>query len=145
MHDHEKLVAEVARQDEVERSRQAAIQAKHQYRLSELNWDDFLNSPTIDKWCGDDGGGLPHAFVSEVSAALRDYGHKLRALGVKPKRDDVRKLVRGLVEVINDLNTENSGVIETIHREALIDILTDLIYLSRQKTLIDELEEWREW
>jgi len=144
-HDRDKLVAEVARRDKFEKSEQAKIEAKHQYRLHDLNWDDFLSSPTIEKWCGDDRGGLPSEFVTGVSAALRNYSQELRGLGVKPSRGDARRLVRELVYVINSLNVEHFGVIETLHREALVDILTDLIYLSRQKALVDELEEWREW
>ena len=69
----------------------------------------------------------------------------LCALGSKPRKPDVRRLLRDCVKWFNEADEEAGGVIETEEREDICMVLEEMVYLARQKSLSDEVNEWRSW
>jgi hypothetical protein len=69
----------------------------------------------------------------------------LRALGTKPPKSDVRRLLKECVEWFNKADEQANGVIETEEREDICAVLEEIAYVARQKSLVNEIEDWRTW
>ena len=69
----------------------------------------------------------------------------LQELGPKPKKTNVRKVLRTLVEWFNRADEEAGGVIETEEREDICAALEEIAFVARQESLANEIDEWRTW
>ncbi len=142
--DREALVAE----QEKTRAKDAAIRAaqeeRYRTRLRKLTWDQLLSETPFERWSP--SPPFPPANFTQsarqtIHAACRD----LSALGPKPKRAQVRAILKSCVEWFNKADEEAGGVIETEEREDICAVLEELAFVACQKSLVEEIDDWREW
>ena len=97
-------------------------------------------------WCVNaEWWNLPEEFIREARNVVHDTCRALRALGSKPRKPDVRRLLRECVEWFNNADQQAGGVIETEEREDICAVLEEMAYVARQKSFADEIEDWRDW
>jgi len=142
--DREALIAE----HEKTRARDAAIRAaeeeRYRTRLSKLTWDQLLSETPFERWSP--SPPFPPANFTQsarqtIHAACRD----LSALGPKPKKAQVRAVLKGCVEWFNKADAEAGSVIETEEREDIFAALEEMAFVARQKALVEEIDAWRDW
>ena len=76
---------------------------------------------------------------------IRSACDALEKLGPKPRRADVRAILRKTVIWFNEADAAAGGVIETEEREDICAVLEEMAHVARQKVLVEEIDEWREW
>lgn len=69
----------------------------------------------------------------------------LKELGPRPRRPDARAVLKKTVIWFNEADEKAGGVIETEEREDICTVLEEMAYVARQKALVEEIDEWREW
>jgi hypothetical protein len=57
----------------------------------------------------------------------------------------VRAILRKCVEWFNEADKIAGGVIETEEREDICAILEEMAFVARQKSLVEEVDSWRDW
>lgn len=87
----------------------------------------------------------PMAFIEEARIMLREACIELQAMGEKPPRAKVRAVIRRSVEWFNTADERFGEVIETEERESICLALEEICYAARQKGLVDEIDNWRNW
>ena len=78
-------------------------------------------------------------------ATIRSACDSLEQLGPKPRRADVRAILKKTVIWFNEADEKAGGVIETEEREDICSVLEEMAHVARQKILSEEIDEWREW
>ena len=86
----------------------------------------------------------PEEFTDAARATIRRACDALRELGPKPRRADGAVLKRTVLW-FNAAEEMAGGVIETEERQDLCAALEEMAHVARQKILVDEIDEWREW
>jgi hypothetical protein len=84
-------------------------------------------------------------FVRLARARIREAVLALQALGPKPKRPEVRAVLKACVEWFNEKDREFGNVIETEEREDICAVLAELAFVARQRSLVEEIDNWRDW
>lgn len=142
--DREALDAEQQRVDEQRAAKRAAQEERYKNRLRGLTWGQLLRETPFERW-----SPSPPFPPEEFTRAARDVIHAtcraISTLGVKPRKPYVRRLLRECVEWFNMADEKAGGVIETEEREDICAVLEEIAYVARQKSLVDEIENWREW
>lgn len=87
----------------------------------------------------------PPEFVAAARDRIRAAVLELRALGQKSKKPQVRAVLKACVEWFNAKDREFGEVIETEEREDICAVLEELAFVARQRSLVDEMEAWRNW
>lgn len=129
-------------QDEARRAADDARQVeRHRNRLSKLTWAQLAQETPFERWTR----YPPAPFVQEARATIRQACRDLEALGPKPQKASVRRILKACVEWFNLADEKAGGVIETEEREDIMAMLEELAYTARQKTLVEEMDGWREW
>jgi hypothetical protein len=136
-HDPERLDDEIAERTAQERTQREQAEERLRTRLRGLTWDQLLAEAPFAGWT------LP--FAADARIIIHEACRELQALGPKPRRPQVRVVLKRCVEWFNDADREAGGVIETVEREEIHTILEEMAYVSRQKMLVDEIETWRTW
>jgi hypothetical protein len=143
-HDRDALVAESERAAAKSAAERAAREERYRTRLSKLTWDRLLAEMPFERWTPS-----PPFPSQEFTLAARDTIRAaciaLSALGPKPRKADVRAVLRECVEWFNDADEGAGGAIETEEREDIRDVLEEMAYVARQKALIEEIDQWRTW
>ena len=142
--DREALVTEQERVSAQQASRRAAQEERHKNRLRGLTWDQLLKETPFERW-SPSPPFPPEEFTREAREVVHDTCRALRALGSKPRKPDVRKLLRECVEWFNKADEQACGVIETEEREDICAVLEEMAYVARQTSLVDEIDNWRAW
>jgi hypothetical protein len=142
--DREALVAEQQQVSAQQAARRAAQEERHQNRLRGLTWDQLLREVPFARW-SPSPPFPPEAFTREARDVVHDTCRALRSLGGNPRKSDVRKLLRECVEWFNKADERAGGVIETEEREDICAVLEEMAYVARQKSLVDEIDNWRAW
>lgn len=57
----------------------------------------------------------------------------------------MRAVLKRCVEWFNEADEEFDGVIETEEREDIFGVLEEIAYVARQKSLVEEIDHWRNW
>lgn len=130
-----------AAKNEAER---VAKEERYRTRLSSLTWEKLLSETPFERW-SPSPPFPPEEFANAARAVIRDACIALRELGPKPRRAEVRAVLKKTVQWFNDADGKAGGVIETEEREDICAVLEELAYVARQKVLADEIDEWREW
>lgn len=142
--DREALVVE----QEKTRAKDAAIRAaqeeRYRTRLSKLTWDQLLSETPFERW-SPSPPFPPETFTQSARQTIHAACRDLSALGPKPKKAQVRAILKGCVEWFNKADEEAGGVIETEEREDICAVLEELAFVARQKALVEEIDDWREW
>lgn len=142
--DREDFAIEVGREKAKDEAARAAKEERYRARLKHLTWDQLLSETPFERW-----SVSPPYPSEEFTNAARELIHgacsALKKLGPKPRRGDVRVILKNAVIWFNEADERAGGVIETEEREDICAVLEEMAFVARQKVLVDEIGEWREW
>ena len=143
-HDRVAFTEEVRLKKEARLARMAAERQRQKTRLRGLTWEMLLTEKPLSRW-----DRYPLFPPPEFTAAAREQIHStvraLQALGAKPRRPQVREILKSCVDWFNAQDAEFGNVIETEEREDICAALDELAYVARQRTLTSEIDDWRHW
>lgn len=143
-HDRERYEQERARSRAEHAAEQAAVEERYRTRQKGLTWDMLLSERPFERW-KDSPPFPPQAFADAARATIERTIRTIAALGPKPRKLAVRTALRECVDWFN-VEAERAGdVIETQEREDIVLLLADICFVARQRSLIDEIDQWRTW
>lgn len=142
--DRDALIAESDAQDASEEADRAAREERYNTRLKTLTFDQLLSETPFENWTPSPPFP-PGDFTRAARAALHDACREIAALGAKPRKAEVRAILKRTVEWFNAADEEAGGVIETEEREDLYAALEEIAFAARQPALAAEIDQWRDW
>jgi hypothetical protein len=142
--DRERFVEESEQKKAKNEAELAAKKERYRTRLSKLTWDQLLSETPFGNW-SPSPPFPPEEFTNAARAVIRDACTALQELGPKPRRADVRAVLKKTVQWFNEADEEAGGVIETEEREDICAVLEEMAFVARQKVLLDEIDAWRDW
>jgi hypothetical protein len=89
-------------------------------------------------------GHVPTETIRASRKIIRDSIDAIRALGTKPSRKGVLRVIRTGVERFNDLDAA-TPFISTIEREDIAESFNDMAEACGLKDIDDVTEDWRDW
>lgn len=140
-HDRETYEKEIELRTLASKKRFAAQRERYLNRLKKLTWEEFIKEKPFPNW----DTHPPQPFIEVARNKIRDVAFEIQALGAKPKKADVRAALKACVEWFNAKDEEFGNVIETVEAENIFSVLEELTHLARQKSLVEEIDEWRDW
>ncbi|UYY76079.1 hypothetical protein [Sphingomonas sp. R1] len=142
--DRESFLIEAEKKKAKTEGERAAKEKRYRTRLSKLTWEQLQSETPFERWTP--SPPFPSVeFTNAARAMIRDACDALKELGPKPPRAKVRAILRKTVMWFNEADREAGGVIETEEREDICAILEEMAHVARQKVLVDEIDDWREW
>lgn len=142
--DRDAFVAEIELRDAKNAAERVAKEERYRSRLKNLTWVQLLSETPFERWCASPPYP-PDEFTAAARKVIREVCITLRDLGPKPRKGAVRTVLKNAVQWFNDAD-ENAGfVIETEEREDICALLEEIAYVARQKSLVEEIDEWRNW
>lgn len=112
-------------------------------RLKGLTLRTLLGETPFHDW--EQSQLVPPDITKTVRRRAKALLKSLSTLGDKPRRPAARKELRDFVHWLNALDGTQGFVIETVEREDICAFLEEICWAIRQKPLIHEIDEWREW
>lgn len=143
-HDREALLEEAERRKAHNEAARAAQEERYRTRLRGLTWEQLLSETPFERW-SPSPPFPPEDFTKAARAVIREACLSLRALGPKPRKAEVRAILKRTVQWFNVEDEKAGNPIETEEREDICAVLEEMAHVARQKTLVDEIDEWREW
>lgn len=117
---------------------------RYRQRLKGLTWEQLLSETPFKNW--ENSPPYPDAeFTARARAKIHETCEALRNLGPKPKKVAVRAVLKACVEWFNQADDQAGGPIETEEREDICEVLEEMAFVARQKTLVNEIDDWRTW
>lgn len=142
--DRDAFVVEVEKRNAKNETERAAKEERYRTRLSKLTWAQLRSETPFERWTP--SPPFPsEEFTTAARATIRNAYDALEQLGQKPRRADVRAILKRTVNWFNEADEEAGGVIETEEREDICAVLEEMAHVARQKVLVEEIDEWREW
>jgi hypothetical protein len=135
---------EKLRNDAKNEADRKAKEERYKNRLSKLTWDQLLSEKLFEKWTPSPPYP-PAEFTNSARAKIREVCVELQSLGAKPKKADVRRILKECVFWFNEADEKAGHVIETEEREDICAVLEEITFVARHKNLIEEVDEWRDW
>jgi hypothetical protein len=135
---------EVERSEKTRHAKRSAERDQRGERLKTLTWETLLSEQPFSRW-NEHPPFPPPQFVAAANERVLSAIHDLRALGQKPKKAQVRAVLKALVEWFNERDAEFGQVIETEEREDIYRVLQELMTVAGQASLVGEIDEWRLW
>lgn len=142
--DREDFVVEVERRNAKNEAERVAKDERYRTRLSKLTWKQLQSETPFERWSRSPPFP-PEEFTNAARAVIRSACDTLEKLGPRPRRADARAILRKTVIWFNEADAKAGGVIETEEREDIRAVLEEMAHVARQKVLVDEIDEWREW
>ena len=142
--DRNAVVAEWEKQKANEEELRTAQEERYQKRLRKLTWNQLLSETTFERWA-ESPPFPPKEFAEAARKCIKDATLKLKELGPKAGKSGVRKVLKECVEWFNQAARNAGGVIETEEREDTCAVLEELAFVARQKSLVAEIDSWRDW
>ena len=142
--DRDAFIKEAERNKAKNEAERKAQEERYRTRLSKLTWEQLLAETPFERW-SPSPPFPPEDFTKAARAVIRDACLSLRALGPKPSKADVRAILKKAVQWFNEEDEKAGGPIETEEREDICAILEEMAHVARQKALVEEIDEWREW
>lgn len=142
--DRQSFLMEAERQRANIEAERAAKKERYRNRLRKLTWEQLLLETPFERW-STSPPFPPDDFTSSARGVIRDAYIALRRLGSKPRRAEVRTILKETIQWFNKADEKAGGVIETEEREDICAVLEEMAHVARQTTLIDEIDDWREW
>jgi hypothetical protein len=142
--DRDTFISESQQKKAKDEAERAAKEERYRNRLSKLTWDQLLSETSFSRW-SPSPPFPPEDFTNAARAMIRSSCKALKELGQKPRRADVRAILKKTVLWFNDADEKAGRVIETEEREDICAVLEEMAYVARQEMLVDEINEWREW
>jgi hypothetical protein len=118
-----------------------AVEHERTKRLKNLTWAKLRKQRPLTNWAE----YLPARIVRESQKIWRETIDQLAALGRKPDRRAVMRLLRNCVERFNNLNEEYDHFIDTLEREDIFRHFEELVHLSGLKDADELIDRWRKW
>lgn len=143
-HDREALEAEWKRVEAAATATRAAQEERYRTRLKGLTWDKLLAETPFERW-SPSPPFPPEAFTQAARTMIHDACRELQLLGPKPRKADVRRVLRRCVEWFNAEDERAGGVIETEEREDIMAVLEEMAFVAKQKSLVEEIDGLRDW
>jgi hypothetical protein len=143
-HDRQAFSEENERRRKKADEERAIQQERYRTRLSKLTWGQLLAETPFERWTPSPPFP-PKDFVLEARDVIHETCRKLETLGSKPKKANVRAVLKSCVQWFNDADERAGGVIETEEREDICVTLQELAFVAGQKALFDEMDNWRTW
>lgn len=122
----------------------AVKQERYRKRLSKLTWEQLESETPFDRW-SQSPPYPPEEFTAAARATIRKACEALKELGPKPRRREVRAILKDVVLWFNEADESAGGVIDTEERADICALLEEMAYVAQQNVLIDEVDRWREW
>jgi hypothetical protein len=144
VHDRDALIAESQKSKAKAAAERAAKEERYQTRLKNLTWEKLLAETPFERW-GRSPPFPPAEFTEAARETICDAYRELRELGTRPPKASVRSILRRCVEWFNEADKAAGGVIETEEREDIYAVLEEMAFVAKQKSLVDEIDIWREW
>src|SRR5262249_46288132 len=142
--DRAALEEEIRLVREAREARLAAEQKRHEDRVRGLNWQTLLEEQPFARW--DQHPPFPHPnFTEAARERVRSLVRELQSLGNKPKKTEVRALLKSAVKWFNARDAEFDNVIETEERQDICALLTDIASVAGHPALANEIDSWRKW
>lgn len=126
---------------------QAAARAqeeRYKNRLSKLTWDQLLEEKPFENWAPSPPYP-PAEFTDAARSKIHEVCIELKEMGPKPRKADVRRILKGCVTWLNLADEKAGGVIETEEREDICLALEEIAFVAKQPSLSEEVDEWRDW
>ncbi|BCA59342.1 hypothetical protein [Sphingomonas sp. HMP6] len=142
--DRENVVIEVEKKNTKNEAERAAKEERYRTRLIKLTWEQLKSETPFERW-SPSPPFPPEEFTDAARAVIRNACDALKELGPKPRRADVRTVLKKTVIWFNEADEKAGGVIETEEREDICAVLEEMAHVARQKVLVEEIDEWREW
>lgn len=142
--DRENIIIEVEKKNAKNEAERTAKEERYRARLSKLTWDQLQSETPFERWTPSPPFP-PEEFSNAARAVIRSACCALIELGPKPRRADVRAVLKKTVLWFNEADEKAGGVIETEEREDICAVLEEMAHVARQKALVEEIDEWREW
>ncbi|UZW55748.1 hypothetical protein NUH86_02795 [Sphingobium sp. JS3065] len=142
--DREDVVIEVEKKNAKNEAERAAKEERYHTRLSKLTWEQLQSETPFERWSSSPPFP-PEEFTNAARSVIRNACDALKELGPKPRRTDVRAVLKNVVIWFNEADEKAGGVIETEEREDICAMLEEMAHVARQKVLVEEIDEWREW
>jgi hypothetical protein len=143
-HDREAYKREIALDATARDAKRKAERVRYELRLKGLTWDTLLAETMFARWSRSPPFP-PSDFVDAVRARFRDAILEMNGMAPKPTKQEVRRVLRALVDQINALDKAYGQVVETEEREDLCEALAELAYVARHPALMEEVNAWRSW
>lgn len=142
--DRSAFVEEIELRNARNEADRAAKEKRYRERLSKLTWDQLLSETPFARWSP--SPPYPSAEFTEAARnVILKACEELKELGPKPAKKLVRAILKKTVIWFNEEDERSGGVIETEEREDIFAVLEEMAHVARQKSLVDEIDEWREW
>ncbi|HCK85262.1 MAG TPA: hypothetical protein DHW63_12320 [Hyphomonadaceae bacterium] len=142
--DRESLVEEHQRVQALQAAKRAAQEERYRNRLRSLTWEQLLEETPFERWSS--SPPFPSAdFTKGAREVVHNACRALQALGSKPRKADVRNVLRKCVQWFNAADEQAGGAIETEEREDICAVLEEMAHVAKQKSLVDEVDNWRTW
>ena len=142
--ERDSFVEEIALRDAKNAAERAAKEERYKTRLSKLTWEQLLSETQFERW-SPSPPYPPQEFTDAARGAIRDACIALQGLGPKPRKAEVRAILKKTVQWFNEADEKAGGVIETEEREDICAVFEEMAYVARHKSLVDEIDEWRDW
>lgn len=136
---HDQEAAEARRQEILRKEKE-----RYTTRLRGLTLETLQKETPFATW-DQDPVTLPKVFITKARAKIQDTIQELQALGERPRKPAVRKILKACAEWFNAADAKHGGIIETLERDDICDVFEELAHITKQKALYEELEDWREW
>lgn len=143
-HERDSFVEEIALRDAKNGAERAAKEERYRTRLSKLTWEQLLSETQFERW-SPSPPYPPQDFTDAARDVIREACVALLRLGPKPRKAEVRAILKKTVLWFNEADERAGGVIETEEREDICAALEEMAYVARHKSLVDEIDEWRDW
>ncbi len=143
-HDRQAYSEEYEQRSKKQSEERAIEQERYRSRLSKLTWSQLLAETPFERWTPSPPFP-PKDFVLKARDVIHDTCRKLKALGPKPKKENVRAVMQSCVQWFNDADESAGGVIETEEREDICVTLQELASVAGQTALFEEMDNWRTW
>lgn len=121
-----------------------AKEERYKSRLRDLTWEQMLSETPFESWA-DRESLIPSKFTSDARKKVFETIRSIQALGKKPAKKLVRQALKECVLWFNDADNIHSGPIETDEREEICALLEEIAFVSKHKSLTNEIDEWRSW
>lgn len=144
IHDRERYMEERERSIADTNATLRAEEERDRQRRKGLTWDRLLSERHFERW-RESPPFPPLAFADAARATVERTIRTIAALGPKPRRPAVRIALRECVEWFNVESERAGDAIETEERQDILLLLADICFVARQRSLVEEIEQWRTW
>jgi len=138
------FAADIAKSQAAFEEKMRSDRERERTRLKGLNLDVLSGETPFASW-DQRTEVVPPAYTKAARQQAQQTLAALQTLGDKPKRADVRKSIEALAQWFNQTDGMLGYAIETEEREDIYTFLEELCWASKQKALVRELDDWRDW